>query len=113
MISVEFLKELLDLAKDVVETERESPPIDPEERGRTALTELFESARSESTPIIVERVVGDIDFIVQRRRFDGWQETNAGEREIKKVLRRTLFKYQLHSDTDLFDRAFGYIKQYY
>ena len=113
LISVEFLKELLDLAKDVVETERESPPIDPEERGRTALTELFESARSESTPIIVERVVSDIDSIVRRDRFDGWQGTNAGEREIKKALRRTLFKYQLHSDTDLFDRAYGYIEQYY
>ena len=33
--------------------------------------------------------------------------------EIKKALRRTLFKYQLHSDTDLFDRAYGYIKQSY
>jgi hypothetical protein len=37
----------------------------------------------------------------------------AGEREVKKALRKTLFKYKLHQDADLFDRAFGYIRQYY
>jgi type I restriction enzyme R subunit len=113
LVSVEFLKELLDLAKDVVATEQASPPIEQEERGKTALTELFENARSEATPIIVERVVTDIDAIVRHVRFDGWQDTFAGEREIKKVLRKTLFKYQLHQDTELFDGAYGYIREYY
>ena len=84
-----------------------------EERGKAALTELFEEAKNEDTPIIVERVVSDIDEIVRHVRFDGWQDTHAGEREIKKALRKTLFKYQLHSDTDLFEKAFGYIREYY
>jgi type I restriction enzyme, R subunit len=30
-----------------------------------------------------------------------------------KALRSTLFKYKLHADTELFDKAYGYIKQYY
>jgi type I restriction enzyme R subunit len=90
-----------------------SPPIEQEERGKAALTELFEEAKSEDTPIMVERVVGDIDAIVRHVRFDGWQDTHAGEREIKKALRKTLFKYQLHQDADLFDRAFDYIREYY
>jgi type I restriction enzyme, R subunit len=46
-------------------------------------------------------------------RFDGWQQTVAGEREVQKALRKTLLKYQLHRDQELFDRAYGYIKQYY
>jgi type I restriction enzyme R subunit len=32
---------------------------------------------------------------------------------VQRELRRTLLKYQLHTDQDLFERAYGYIKQYY
>ena len=55
----------------------------------------------------------DIDEIVRRVRFPDWQTTSAGEREVKKALRRTLFKYKLHQDADLFERAYGYIREYY
>jgi type I restriction enzyme R subunit len=113
LASVEFLKELLDLARDVVRAERETPPEVEEDLGRSALTELFQEVRNEDTPIIVERIVDDIDEIVRLVRFDGWQTTHAGEREVKNALRKTLFKYKLHQDQDLFDRAYGYIKQYY
>jgi type I restriction enzyme R subunit len=113
LTSVEFLKELLKLARDVVSTERTAPPLDREAEGKAALTALFEEAKNKDTPIIVERVVGDIDEIVRIVRFDGWQNTNAGEREVKLALRKTLFKYRLHQDQDLFDRAYGYIREYY
>jgi len=113
LTSVEFLKELLALAKDVVEADRAMPPIEQEERGKAALTELFEEARTPETPIIVERVVNDIDEIVKYVRFDGWQSTHAGEREVKKALRKTLFKYRLHQDLELFEKAYGYIREYY
>jgi len=111
LTSVQFLKELLELAKDVVEADRAAPPIEQEERGKAALTELFEEARTPETPIIVERVVNDIDEIVRYVRFDGWQSTHAGEREVKKALRKTLFKYKLHQE--LFEKAYGYIREYY
>lgn len=113
LISIEFLKELLDLARDVVEAERTTEPIAEEDLGKAALTELFEEAKNDETPIMVERVVNDIDEIVRIVRFDGWQSTHAGEREVKLALRKTLFKYKLHQDRELFDRAYGYIKQYY
>jgi type I restriction enzyme R subunit len=113
LTSVEFLKELLHLARDVVSAERAGPPVEREEQGKAALTQLFEEARNPETPIIVERVVNDIDEIVRYVRFDGWQSTHAGEREVKLALRKTLFKYKLHQDQDLFDRAYGYIREYY
>ena len=97
----------------MIQAEKEVPPEEDEDRGKTALTELFEEARNEETPIVVERVVNDIDEIVRYVRFDGWQTTSAGEREVRKALRKTLFKYKLHQDTELFDKAYGYIKQYY
>jgi type I restriction enzyme, R subunit len=113
LTSVEFLKELLKLARDVVSTERTAPPVNREAEGKAALTELFEEAKNKDTPIIVERVVSDIDEIVRVVRFPGWQATHAGEREVKLALRKTLFKYRLHQDQDLFDRAYGYVREYY
>ena len=111
--SLDFLKELLDIASDVVAAEKDAPPEEDEDRGKAALTELFEEVKTAETPVVVQRIVDDIDEIVRVVRFPGWQETSAGEREIKKALRQTLFKYKLHSDKELFDKAYGYIKQYY
>lgn len=113
LVSVDFLKALLELARDVVATEQKAEPVENEERGKAALTELFEEAKNDKTPIMVERVVNDIDEIVRYVRFDGWQNTHAGEREVKKALRKTLFKYKLHQEQELFDRAYEYIKMYY
>ena len=113
LASIEFLKELLELAKDVVKMERETPVEEDIDRGKAALTELFEEAKNGDTPIMVRRVVDDIDEIVRAVRFDGWQATHAGEREVKKALRQTLFKYKLHQDAELFARAYGYIREHY
>jgi len=77
------------------------------------VTELFNEVKTADTPILVERVVTDIDEIVRLVRFPGWQGTQAGEREVKKALRKALFKYKLHADEDLFEKAYGYIRQYY
>jgi hypothetical protein len=65
------------------------------------------------TPMVIERIVTDIDEIVRLVRFPGWQNTKAGEREVQKALRKVIYvKYQV-KDQDLFDKAFGYIRQYY
>ena len=111
--SVEFLKLLLDLARDLLEAEKETPPAEDEDQGKAALTELFEAVRNPETPIIVERIVAKIDEIVRHVRFPGWQTTSEGEREVRKALRRTLFDFKLHQDAELFDKAYGYVKEYY
>ncbi|HHA2964096.1 TPA: type I restriction endonuclease subunit R [Stenotrophomonas maltophilia] len=111
--SVEFLKQLLEIAKETLQAERDVQPEEDEDRGKAALTELFNEVKTSETPIIVERVVSDIDEIVRLVRFPGWQSTQAGEREVKKALRKALFKYKLHVDEELFEKAYSYIKQYY
>ncbi len=111
--SVDFLKHLLDLARELVSLEKATPPEEDVDRGKAALTELFNQVRNPSTPVVVERVVGDIDEIVRLVRFPGWQQTAAGEREVRKALRRSLLKYQLHHNADLFERAYKYVRQYY
>ncbi len=111
--SVEFLKALLEIAKETLLAEKEVPPEEDEDRGKAALTELFNEVKTAETPIMVERVVADIDEIVRLVRFPGWQGTQAGEREVKKALRKALFKYKLHADEELFEKAYSYIRQYY
>lgn len=111
--SLEFLKEMLELAKDVVEAEKHADPIEERDKAKEALTELFKEAKTKNTHIIVERIVADIDDIVKKVRFPDWQHTTQGERLVQKELRRTLLKYKLHTDQDLFDKAYGYIRQYY
>ena len=113
LTSVEFLKQMLELAKDVVEAEKQADPVEERDRAKEALTELFKEAKTKNTHIIVERIVADIDEIVKKVRFPDWQRTNAGERLVQKELRRTLLKYKLHTDQELFDKAYGYIRQYY
>jgi type I restriction enzyme, R subunit len=111
--SLEFLKELLEIAKEVIRAEKEVDQEEEVKSGKAALTELFNDVKSKNTHIIVERIVNDIDSIVTVVRFEGWQNTNAGEREVKKGLRKTLAKYKLHKDNELFDKAFGYVREYY
>ena len=111
--SLDFLKELLTLAKEVVQAENAVDPVHEQSMAKAALTELFAEVRSSQTPIVIERIVADIDEIVRLVRFPGWQETKTGEREIQKALRKIIHvKYQI-KDQDLFDKAFGYIRQYY
>ncbi|MBQ3139397.1 MAG: hypothetical protein IJB68_07810 [Ruminococcus sp.] len=46
-------------------------------------------------------------------RFDGWQNTTAGQKEVKKALRSVIWnKYKIH-DNDVFNKAYSYIEEYY
>lgn len=111
--SIEFVKELCKIAKETVQAEKELEAELLEKSPKAALTELFLELKTDQTPAVVERIVTDIDAIVRVVRFPGWQKTTSGEREVQKSLRQALLKYQLHKDQVLFDRAYGYIKEYY
>jgi type I restriction enzyme, R subunit len=113
LTSKDFLKQLLELAREVLTAEKTVTPEEDQGRAKTALTELFSEVKTEKTPVMVERIVTDIDEIVRVVRFPDWQQTSAGEREVKQALRRTLLKYKLHQDQELFDRAYAYIREYY
>ena len=113
LTSKEFLTQLLQLAQEVVAAEKDVDPVDEQKQAKAALTELFSDVKNGDTPVVVERIVNDIDEIVRVVRFNGWQATSAGEREVKQALRKTLLKYKLHKEQDLFDQAYGYIREYY
>ena len=111
--SIEFLKLLLELAKEAAQAEKDVVPEEEVDKGIAALTELFNSIKNRTTPVIVERIVADIDSIVKIVRFDGWQNTTAGKQEVKKALRSVVWiKYKI-KDKEVFDKAYNYIEQYY
>lgn len=111
--SIAFLKLLLELAREAAQAEKEVVPEEEIDRGKAALTELFNGVRNDKTPIIVERIVTDIDDIVKIVRFPGWQGTTTGKQEVKKALRSVVWmKYKI-KDKEVFDKAYNYIEQYY
>ncbi len=111
--SVEFLKRLLRICEETLKAEKEDTTREEQKNAKAILTEFFKEIRPSNTPKIIESLVNDIDKIVRFVRFEGWQNTTRGQREVKKALRGTLFNYKLHTDQDLFERAYKYIEQYY
>ena len=108
--------ELLEMAKELLEEEKKvEQPLDKRAQAKAALTDLFQSIKTEETPIIVEQVVNDIDNEVVNiiRQFNDAFQSVTARREIKKKLRSILWiKYQI-KDNDVFERAYQYIEQYY
>jgi type I restriction enzyme R subunit len=111
--SLDFLKELFALARDTVAAEKAAAEIPREERGKAALTELFQSLKGNGTPIIAEKVVNEVDEVVRAVRFTGWQDTREGDRLVQQSLRRTLWTKFKIRDNDVYERALGYIREYY
>jgi len=114
--SIDFLKGLLETAKGVVEEEkRQNQPENKHAKAKAALTELFETMKTENTPIIVERVVNDIDENVTNivRKFKDAFKSVEARKQIRQKLRAILWvKYSI-KDNDVFEKAYSYIEQYY
>ncbi|WP_233120632.1 type I restriction endonuclease subunit R [Boudabousia liubingyangii] len=111
--SLDFLKALLDLSRDTLQAEKEAGEVPREERGKAALSELFETVKSEETPIIVDKVVEEIDNVVRQVRFDGWQSTSEGDRVVSQELRKILYlKFKIKS-AEVHFKALEYIREYY
>lgn len=111
--SLDFLRELLELARDTVAAEKAIKEKPREEQGKAALTELFESLKTDGTPVIVENIVNRIDEVVRGVRFEGWQSTIRGDQEVRQALRKTLYVQFKIRDNDVFENALGYVREYY
>jgi type I restriction enzyme R subunit len=117
--SIEYLRELFVLAKDVTTAEqaedtagREGLDLLPDPHVG-ALTQIFNEYAPKDVPIIVGRVVADIDAIVKEVRYDGWSATQKGDRIVRISIRKILQKYRLPATGELFDHAYAYIAEHY
>lgn len=117
--SVEFLRELLDLAREVTAVERadddghlDDLTVLPDPKVG-ALTQILREYAPADTPVIIEQVVEEIDVIVRQVRFTGWTSSQPGDRTVRSEIRKVLRKHGLPITGDLFDRAYGYIRENY
>ncbi len=116
--SVDFLKRLLELAKDLLEAEKaddegrisEIKVLDPR---KGALTQIFEECRPDGTPVVIEMVVEQVDSLVSPVRGTGWQSSHPGDRTVRQELRLILRNSGLPPAGELFDRAYAYIRENY
>lgn len=112
--AIDWLKGLLDAAKETVILERESgEKVVTEEDNIQALTKIFMETKPDKTPQVIHDIVEQIDKIVKATRFDGWQNTQKGQREIQKALVVTLAQFALGKDKELFKKAYSYIEEHY
>ena len=112
--ALDWLKGLLDTARDAVQAERDTgEQVVTEEDNKQALTKLFLETRPDSTPKVIGDVVEAIDDIVIATRFDGWQASESGPRLVQRALMVTLAKFGLGKDKELFDKAYAYIEKHY
>jgi hypothetical protein len=114
---VDFLKALLTPAKDTVAAEKEAdekaPAPEDADRGKASLTALFEAVRTKKTPD--HRCPGGGRHRRDReaapvRRLAAVHGRRAGRKASPPEGPAVL---QAPHRPELFDRAYGYIKQYY
>jgi type I restriction enzyme R subunit len=116
--SVAFLKRLLDLARQLVEAERAEADgrldqfqvLDPD---KGALTQILEEYAPPGVPVIVAKVVEESDALVRPIRGTRWQESQPGDREVRRQLRLVLKNSGLPPSGDLYDRAYAYVREHY
>lgn len=116
--SVDFINQLLSIATEVIETEK------AEEQGTIdqikildpnigALSQILNEYGPKDIPVMVEAVVEKIDSIVRPVRGTKWQQSQPGDRQVRKELRLVLKESGLPPTGELFDKAYAYIKEHY
>ena len=117
--SIEFLKKALEVARTLVQAERLEGEglldeaehlLDP---NIGALTQIVTEYKPEGTPVVVDDLVRDIDAIVKQVSYTGWNETQAGDRTVRKEVRVILKRYALPLTGPLFDHTYAYIRENY
>ncbi len=117
--SIEFLNKALEVARTAVQAEKLEAEDKLDDAGALldpnigALTQIVEEYKPEGTPVIVTDLVVEIDAIVKQVRFTGWNETQEGDRTVRKELRLVLKRYVLPVTGPLFDHAYAYIRENY
>lgn len=117
--SIEFLRELFSLAKDVrvAELAEDSAGAagldllpDP---NIGALTQIFEEFKPADTPVIIGDIVLEIDRIVRQVRYPGWVAHDAGKRNVRRALLQVFKTFRLPLTGEPLESAYRYIETHY
>jgi type I restriction enzyme R subunit len=121
-VALDWLRDLLVAARDLTLAEQAEdecgrdgldalPPLTDPHVG--ALTQIFQEYAPADTPVLIGRIVEQVDAIAKQVCHPGWVSKPASIRDVRLGLRKTLKQNGLEHDGDLFDRAYAYIEQHY
>lgn len=119
--SIEWLREAFTAAKDLTAAEKAEDEAgaggldllpDP---NVFALTQIFREYAPPDTPVLIERVVQEVDVIVKEVTAGnaGWASTQKGDMAVRKEVRLVLKGKGLHTVPGLFEKAYAYIAEHY
>ncbi|MCH8562452.1 HsdR family type I site-specific deoxyribonuclease [Nesterenkonia sp. YGD6] len=119
--SIEVLKAALEIAKDFTVAEKAEDSAGTSGLNLLpnpkigALTQIFLEYKPEGTPIVLDRVVTEIDDVVRSvsSSWENWVATRSGDRRVRDSIRQVLSHYGLPIQGDLFDHAYAYVAENY
>jgi type I restriction enzyme R subunit len=117
--SIEYLRELFTLAKDVKEAENAEDEAGVDGLNLLpnpnigALTQIFEEFKPENVPVLIGDVVTEIDRIVIEVSYPGWEIKDDGKREVRKSLLKVFKKFRLPLTGEPFNSAYQYVEKHY
>ncbi|MGA4670399.1 type I restriction endonuclease subunit R [Propionibacteriaceae bacterium Y1923] len=110
--SLAFLERALGVAQDLVAAEKSTtePVVDLRFGALTLIVE-------ENTPPGLHKIVPDIveriDAIAVQVVYSGWSESDAGDKKVRRELRKVLKDFSLAGDQALFDKTYAYVRENY
>lgn len=121
-VALDWFRDLLTTARDLKVAEQAHdeagnegldalPPLTDPHIG--ALTQIFQEYAPEDTPVLIGRIVEQVDAIAREVCHPGWVAKKGSVRDVREAVRKTLGRNGLGKDTDLFNRAYAYIEQHY
>jgi type I restriction enzyme R subunit len=117
--SVEFLRELFTLAKDVktvehAEDESGNAGLDllPDPKVG-ALTQIFEEFAPEGTPAMIADIVTEVDRIDRTVSFAGWSTKDDGRKLVRRSRLKAFNGFGLSLTAESFESAYQYIETHY
>lgn len=81
------------------------PPAQPDRR--------VVAGRKVTVTAVSPLIVYGIDEVVKAVRFESWQATIRGDQEVRQALRKTLHVQFKIRDNDVYEKAVGYVREYY
>lgn len=106
----DLMIELLKMSNEAIKIEK-GIKQNKKENKKNILTRIFEKSKISSKEI--EETVEEIDDVVTKDCFDGWQNTINGTKVIKQKLFQILYKHKLDDDEELFEKTYLYRREHY
>lgn len=112
--SLAFLERALGVAQDLVAAEKSTTATNSVVDLRFgALTLIVEENTPPGLHKIVPDIVERIDAIAVQVVYSGWSESDAGDKKVRRELRKVLKDFSLAGDQDLFVKTYNYVRENY